>query len=262
MTDMTYEQALAFWYGRTNFEQRTPQLGDLKLDRMRALLRLLGDPHDRLRIIHVAGSKGKGSTSAMLASILRRAGYRTGLFTSPHLSRVEERFQVDGCPITAGELTRLLEDIQQALQAWDHGKIAPTFFEVATALGFLHFVRRRVDVAVLEVGLGGRFDSTNVCRPVVALLTSISYDHTQQLGHRLASIAMEKAGIVKPGRPTVSGVRTAEARQVVEAICRERRSPLRELDRDFHYDYEPGHVSFGSGKPGFPPVVRPGRIRV
>ena len=163
----------------------------------------LGDPQNRLRILHVAGTKGKGSTSAMLASVLQRAGCRTGLFTSPHLCRVEERFQVDGVPIAAGELTSLLNEVRRAVDGLPHPAI--TFFEAATAVGFLHFVRRRVDAAVIEVGLGGRFDSTNVCRPAVAVITSISLDHTRQLGDRVAAIAMEKAGIVKPGRPTLSG---------------------------------------------------------
>jgi dihydrofolate synthase/folylpolyglutamate synthase len=208
---------------------------------MRALLHRLGDPHRRLHLLHVAGSKGKGSTAAMLAAILRRAGYRTGLFTSPHLCRVEERLQVDGVPIGAGELTELLDDIRAAVRA--SPPLEPTFFEIATAAGFLHFVRRRVDAAVVEVGLGGRFDSTNVCRPDVALITSISFDHTQQLGNRLASIAREKAGIVKPGVPTVSGVTAAEARQVIERVCRERGAPLCQLGIDFHYRYEPGRVT-------------------
>lgn len=237
---MTYEQALSFWFGRINYEVRTPQPGDLKLDRMRALLRVLGDPQQRFRIVHVAGSKGKGSTSAMLASILRSSGYRTGLFTSPHLSGVEERIQVDGVSITAEELTALMSDIRAA--AGESDAQAPTFFEIATALGFLHFARRRVDVAVVEVGLGGRFDSTNVCQPLVSLITSISFDHTRQLGNTLASIAMEKAGIVKPGRPVVSGVTLPEPRQMIESISAERRAPLRELGRDFHFTYEPGRV--------------------
>src|SRR3954452_11079227 len=148
--------ARAFWYGLINHEQRTPAAGDFKLDRMRGLLSRLGDPHGRLRLIHVAGSKGKGSTSAMLASVLRRAGHRTGLFTSPHLCRVEERIQVDGQPITAVELTVLLNEVRDCLRAWEGRRSwagPPTFFEVATAVGFLHFVRRRVDAAVLEVGL-------------------------------------------------------------------------------------------------------------
>ena len=167
------EQALDFWFGRINYEQRVPQPGDLKLDRMRALLERLGNPQKRLRVIHIAGSKGKGSTSAMLAAILRRAGYRTGLFTSPHLCCVEERIQVNGEPISSDELTALLSEVCDVVGEWAAGgseqaarcNLSPTFFEVATALGFLHFIRRRVDVAILEVGLGGRFDSTNVCLP-------------------------------------------------------------------------------------------------
>src|SRR5262249_19397478 len=118
-----------------------------------------------------------------------------------------------------------------------------TFFEVATAVGFLHFIRRRVDVAVVEVGLGGRFDSTNVCHPTVALITSISFDHTQQLGNRLASIAMEKAGIVKPGRPAVSGATPAEPREIIATICRQRRSPPLQSCISFLYRHEPGQIS-------------------
>src|SRR5262249_51533121 len=146
------------------------------LDRMRQFLHLLGNPQERYRIVHVAGSKGKGSTSAMLAAILGHAGYRTGLFTSPHLQRVEERIQVAGVPVLANELTALLNEIRQV--EGQPGAPTLTFFEIGTALGFLHFARRRVELAVVEVGLGGRFDSTNVCRPVVALITSISFDHT------------------------------------------------------------------------------------
>jgi len=243
---LTYEQALAFWYARANYEVRSPRPGDLTLDRMRGLLRLLGDPHEGLRIVHVAGSKGKGSTSAMLASVLGRAGYRTGLFTSPHLSRIEERIQVDGQPVTAEELTALLADVRAVVEG---AGLRPTFFEIATALGFLHFRRRRCDAAVVEVGLGGRLDSTNVCRPAVAIITSISFDHTQVLGNRLASIAREKAGIVKPGRPVVSGATAPEARQVIEQVCRERGAPLRQLGVDFSYRYEPGRETAGESIP-------------
>lgn len=243
---MTYEQALAFWNSRINFEQRSPQPDDLNLDRIRALLQLLGDPQRRLRIIHVAGSKGKGSTSAMLASILQQAGYRTGLFTSPHLTRVEERIQIDGAPITADELTGLMEEVERAVAVLDRGVLSRpvTFFDIVTALGFLHFVQRRVEVAVVEVGLGGRFDSTNVCLPLVSVITSISLDHTQQLGTELAAIAMEKAGIVKPGRPLVSGVTGPEPRAVIARICRERRAPLRELASDFQVNDQPAHIGF------------------
>ncbi len=243
---MTYAEAVRFWFGRINYEQRSPKPSDLQLDRMRALLALLGNPHQKLRIVHVAGSKGKGSTSAMLACVLGHAGYRTGLFTSPHLVRVEERIQVDDQPIGPEELAQLMSEVAVAVQAVEaQAPAGPgvTFFEVATALGFMHFVRRRVEVAVIEVGLGGRFDSTNVCQPLLSIITSISFDHTQQLGNTLASIAREKAGIVKPGRPVVSGVRVPEARAVIETSCRQRRAPLRQLGIDFHYRAEPGLVT-------------------
>jgi dihydrofolate synthase/folylpolyglutamate synthase len=236
---MTYDEALAFWYGRVNYEHKTPLAGDFKLDRMRTLMRLLGNPQDRLRIVHVAGSKGKGSTSAMLAAILQHAGYRTGLFTSPHLVHVEERIQVDGAPITSAEMVFVLDEVRTTVHA---EKLEPTFFEIATAAGFLHFVRRHVDIAILEVGLGGRLDSTNVCHPLVAVITSISHDHTQMLGTTLESIAAEKAGIVKPGIPVVSGATACEARAVIESICRGRKAPLQQLGSDFHYEYEPGFV--------------------
>jgi dihydrofolate synthase/folylpolyglutamate synthase len=241
---MTYEEALAYWYGHVNFEQSAPLPDELKLERMRALLRLLSEPQRRLRIVHVAGSKGKGSVSATLAAVLQRAGYRTALFTSPHLCRVEERFQVDGQPINRDELAAVLTDVRAAAE---RGLKAlggpPTFFEIATAVGLLHFVRRRAGAAVLEVGLGGRLDSTNVCQPVLSVITSISYDHTAVLGDRLASIAREKAGIVKPGRPVLSGATVPEARAVIEAVCRARHAPLRQLDADFSYRYEAGAVT-------------------
>jgi dihydrofolate synthase/folylpolyglutamate synthase len=238
------EQARGWWYGLINFEQRTPRADDLKLEHMRSLLARLDNPHHRLRILHVAGSKGKGSTAAMLASILRQAGYRTGLFTSPHLCRVEERFQVDGQAITTAELTALLSEIRGCVEAEGRsGGVPYTFFEVATAAGFLHFVRRRVEAAVMEVGLGGRLDSTNVCRPIVSVITSISFDHTHLLGDRLAAIAAEKGGIIKPGRPVISGATVPEPRTVIERLSRERRAPLRQLGADFRYIYSPGKVT-------------------
>jgi dihydrofolate synthase/folylpolyglutamate synthase len=233
-----------------NYEQRTPNIRDLKLDRMARLLDTLGNPHKRLRIVHVSGSKGKGSTSAMLAAVLQRSGYRTGLFTSPHLCAVEERFLVNDRPISEAELTALLNEVRAAA-----GRVPDlTFFEVASAVGFLHFVRNRVDVAVFEVGLGGRFDSTNVCMPMVSVITSISFDHTRQLGNRLSSIAREKAGIIKPGRPVLSGATAPEARQVIQETARMRRSKLKQIGEDFHYTYEPASVGPGG--------VLPSRVEV
>jgi dihydrofolate synthase/folylpolyglutamate synthase len=239
---VTYDQALAFWFAHANYEQRSPRAGDLGLERMRSLLARLGNPQQRLRIVHLAGTKGKGSTASMLATILQRAGYRTGLFTSPHLCSLHERFQVNAAPITRDELTALLDDIQSAIQK-GHGETPPTFFEIATAAGLLHFVRRRVEAAVVEVGLGGRLDSTNVCRPLVSVITSISLDHTRILGNRLASIAREKAGIVKVGLPVVSGATHPEARAVIEEVCRSRRAPLRQLEVDFFQESAPGQVT-------------------
>jgi dihydrofolate synthase / folylpolyglutamate synthase len=233
---MTYDEAIAWWYGCIDYERRAPQPADLKLEHMRTLLEWMGNPHRDLRIVHVAGSKGKGSISAMLAAVLQQAGYRTGLFTSPHLNSVEERIQVDGEPISAGEMASLLTEVRAAAGS----KLQPTFFEVGTALGFLHFLRRRMDVAVVEVGLGGRFDSTNVCQPCLSVITSISYDHTKILGSKLEQIAFEKAGIIKPGRPVISGALTREARPVIERIAHERGCRLAELGRDFHLHYEPG----------------------
>jgi len=182
----------------------------------------------------------------MLASVLDKARLRTGLFISPHVICVEERMQINGQPIARAELTACIEETASAIRRLEHEArdSAPvTFFEIATALGFLYFARRGVDVAVIEVGLGGRFDSTNVCVPLLSIITSISYDHTQVLGNTLASIAREKAGIIKPGRPILNGAREPEPRQVIEEIARERQAPLRQLDVDFRYVYEPASFS-------------------
>jgi dihydrofolate synthase/folylpolyglutamate synthase len=234
---------------RVNYE-RCLSLPDVeeafKLDRMRALLRRLGDPQDHLPVVHVAGTKGKGSTAAMMAAALAAAGYRTGLFTSPHLDRVEERIIVGGQPCSAEEFAALLEAMQPAVEALDReaaqkipAEPGPTFFEILTAAAFCHFVRRQVDVAVLEVGLGGRLDSTNVCTPVVAVITSISFDHVKQLGPTLAAIAAEKAGIIKSGVVVVSGVTAAEPREVVRSIARQHGCRLAELGVDFQVEYHP-----------------------
>ncbi len=217
---MTYDAAIAFWYGRINFEVRSASPKDLKLERMRALLRLLGDPHERVRTIHVTGTKGKGSTAAMIAAVLHAAGYRVGLFTSPHLERVEERIRVGDQVITADELTVHMDRIAAAAAALAAGP-ALTFFEISTALGFLHFVQRRCEFAVVEVGLGGRFDSTNVCHPLVSVITTVGLDHTAQLGNTLEEIAYQKAGIIKRGVPVVCGVTQPGPREVIQQVATE-----------------------------------------
>jgi dihydrofolate synthase / folylpolyglutamate synthase len=239
---MTYEEALAFWYGRIDYERRQPRPGDLKLDRMRALLRRLGDPHRRVRSVHVAGTKGKGSTSALLASVLGAAGHRTGLFTSPHLSDISERVQVNGVPITRAEIAARMTEVAAAvaeLDAEGDPTRAPTFFEVITALGFLHFDCRRVDVAVLEVGLGGRFDSTNVCEPLLSVITNISYDHMGLLGHTIPEVAYQKAGIIKRGVPVVTTADDPEALEVIDRVAAQSRAPLTVIGRDMGWVREP-----------------------
>jgi dihydrofolate synthase / folylpolyglutamate synthase len=249
---MTFEEALAFWYGRIDYERRQPRPGDLKLDRMRALLRRLGDPHQRIRSVHIAGTKGKGSTSAILAAILRAAGYRTGLFTSPHLSDVSERVQVDGIPITHEELAARMDEVAAAVRELDaEGDPArsPTFFEVITAVGFMHFDCRRVDVAVLEVGLGGRFDSTNVCHPLVSVITNVSLDHMAILGDAVEEIAYQKAGIIKRGVPVVTTADDPTVRSVIERVASESNAEVAAVGRDFWWaresdgPYEPGPVN-------------------
>lgn len=248
------DAAEAWLLGRVNYE-RAPAMpyGEqhLKLARMRELSARLGQPNAKLKIVHVAGTKGKGSTSAMIAAILTAAGYRTGVFSSPHLERIEERFAVDGEPCSSAEFAALVERVRPVVEALDaeasvtgepHG--GATYFEITTAMALVHFVERKVDVAVLEVGLGGRLDSTNICLPMVSVITSIGFDHMEQLGHTLAAIATEKAGIVKPGVPVVSGVTETEPREVVERIAAERGCPLIQSERDFQHRYHAGRFDF------------------
>jgi dihydrofolate synthase / folylpolyglutamate synthase len=241
--------ALDFLKSRIDYERTwTVPYGqrDFRLDRMRELLARLGNPHQGPSIVHVAGTKGKGSTAATIESILRAAGYHTGLYSSPHLHRVEERLMVDGILCPPEELNELVATLQPAVAAMDaqplddeRGSNRPTYFEVVTALAWLRFARHQVEVAVLEVGLGGRLDSTNVCQPRVSVITSISYDHTQQLGADLAAIAGEKAGIIKDGVPVVSGVLAPEARAVVGAVAAEHGCRLIQLGADFDFSYHP-----------------------
>lgn len=245
MTD-AYRASLAFLYGRLNYERvgmpRTP--AELRLGRMRRLLRALGDPHRGLPIVHIAGTKGKGSTAAMVASALSASGRRTGLFCSPHLHRLEERFRLDGRDITPEDLVTLTDAVRDAVTALDaegiaDGRRGPTFFEITTAMGLLHFQRQRADAVVLEVGMGGRLDSTNAVHPLISVITSISLDHTRQLGSTLGAIAMEKAGILKREVPAVSGVTDDEPAEVIRRVSQQRFSALRELGRDFAFQYQP-----------------------
>jgi dihydrofolate synthase/folylpolyglutamate synthase len=205
------------------------------LELMRPLMTALGSPHLSYPTVHVAGSKGKGSTVAMLSAILRAAGYRVGSYTSPSLAHFGERIQVHGKTITDAECDRHLAELRRALRGIEG---QPRFFEAATAIAFRHFAEEAVDVAVIEVGMGGERDATNVVLPEVAVITSIELEHTQILGTTLAAIAREKAGIVKPLVPTVTAVSDPESLGPIEQACAERGAPLWRLERDF----ELGHV--------------------
>jgi dihydrofolate synthase/folylpolyglutamate synthase len=234
-----YAASIAYLYGRINYEQVPAVRQRLNLSNMRLLLEHLGSPHLRIPVVHVAGTKGKGSTSSMVASILTQAGYRTALYTSPHLACLEERFSVDGICCQRDELAEFTEQIRPAVQAVDreiqsvHPDAALTFFEITTAIAWLHFIRQQAEIAVLEVGMGGRLDSTNLCKPLVTVITSISFDHTKQLGNTLAAIAREKAGIIKHGVPIISGVQQSEAAAVIGEIAHREQAPLFTLGNQF-----------------------------
>lgn len=201
----------------------------LGLERVESLLNRLGAPHKRLRVVHIAGSNGKGSVCALVTEGLRAAGHRVGSTISPHLQQVNERIQVDGQPISDESLDLLLEEVVAA-----SGEDFPTYFELITVAAMLHFDRVGVDYAVVEVGLGGRLDATNVVpRPLLTAITTVSLDHMDRLGNDLASIASEKAGIIKPGVPCVAGRLPREAMSVVRSMAAERDSQLLVPDEDY-----------------------------
>lgn len=215
---MTFQQAQEFLY-------TTGNLSRLGLERMQALLERLGHPERGLEFVHVAGTNGKGSVCAMLSSVLRQAGYKTGLYTSPHLSCITERMQVDGVPISRRALAALAEKMRPAVS--DMEADAPTVFERITAMALLHFAKQRCRIVVWEVGLGGRLDATNViAAPAASVITGISLEHTQQLGDTVEQIAAEKGGIIKPGCPTVLCRQSQGVQEVIGSLCAQRNSPL------------------------------------
>lgn len=208
------------------------------IDRMRLLAAALGHPERIVPCLHVAGTNGKGSVSAMLDAILRAAGWRTGLYTSPHLVHLGERVQVDRHPLTAEEIGAYVAELDPIVARLGAADAAdtPAFFELMTAMAFLQFARKACDVSVIEVGLGGRLDATNVVTPEVAVITSIAMDHCEILGDTLGRIAAEKAGIIKPGRPLVVGRVPAEAEEVIARLAAERGAPVRWVRRVYGED--------------------------
>jgi dihydrofolate synthase/folylpolyglutamate synthase len=209
----------------------------VKLERMRGLLGGLGHPEQGLadRSLLVAGTKGKGSTVAMLDACLRSAGLRTARYTSPHLVNWRERTSIDGQPIAVESVVALVEPVRAAVDSLDPALGPPTTFEVGTALSFLYFAQQHVEVAVVEVGTGGRFDATNLLEPLVSVVTPISFDHTPTLGNTLGSIAWHKAGILRAGRPAILAPQLDEARAVVEAEASARGAQLEEVGREWRW---------------------------
>jgi dihydrofolate synthase/folylpolyglutamate synthase len=222
---LTYKEALDYIYSFTDYEKKSayryaPEHFDL--GRVERLTALLDKPQHRFKALHIAGTKGKGSTAAMIASILRAAGYKTGLYTSPHLHTFRERIQLDGQLISEEAVSDLTGRLQPLVSQVED----LTTFEIMTALAFLYFAEEGADLAVLEVGMGGRLDATNIVTPLVAIITSLSYDHTPYLGSTLPLIAREKAGIIKDNAVVVSAPQLSEAMTVIEETCREREALL------------------------------------
>lgn len=220
-----YEKMLRVGYNHTNFN----------LSRMGKILDALGDPHKKLRCLHVAGTKGKGSTCYMLAAMLQNCGYRTGLYVSPHVVDIRERIQINGEMISENDFVRLIARLAPIVKKLEAAK--PTFFEIMTAAAFLHFANSKTDYVVLETGLGGRLDSTNVVKPEVVGIASISYDHMQQLGTTLEAIAEEKAGIFKPGVPAITVEQSPGVIRVLRQVAEKVGCELKVLGSDIEFSY-------------------------
>jgi dihydrofolate synthase/folylpolyglutamate synthase len=234
-TETAYNLALDYLYSFVDYSlKHVSELAkaDFNLGRMFALMEALGEPQEKYPIIHVAGTKGKGSTSALCASALMAAGCKVGLYTSPHLEDYCERIQIDGTPLAHEQLVALVEAVKPAVARIP----SLTTFEITTAIGFLAFERAGVDAAVIEVGLGGRLDATNVVTPRVSVITSLSMDHTAVLGDTLAKIAGEKAGIIKDGVPVVSAPQKQEALEVLLRIAGEKSVPITIVGQDIKFE--------------------------
>ena len=237
----TFADAQAFLFSRFDLERamNSSSPDTFKLDRMRQLAALLGNPQKKIKTVHIAGTKGKGSVSSMVSEILTKAGYTTGLFTSPHLEHLGQRFCINGIACSEESLIELIQQIVPAVEEMDRRDtqqsdvdLKPTFFEITTALAFLYFCQAEADIAVVEVGLGGRLDSTNICEPIVTAITNIGLDHTEILGDTLELIAREKAGIIKQGIPLVNGCTLEGPRQVIERIANEHQAPIVSMSTD------------------------------
>jgi dihydrofolate synthase/folylpolyglutamate synthase len=246
--DFTYQQALDYLYSFIDYESmpRPRDAEHYDLRRMDELLERLGNPHLKARTVHIAGTKGKGSVAAMIASVLTNSGYRTGLYTSPHLHTFNERIRVDGELIADEEITALVEKLQPEEQAVNersaYGKL--TTFELITVLGFMYFDLKKVDFQVIEVGLGGRLDATNVVRPEVSVITTIGFDHMEVLGNTIPEIAAEKAGIIRQDGIVVSSSQVDEAEKVISRVCGEKNAELIKVGSDVTFQGNEYNVDY------------------
>ncbi len=236
----TYKQALNYLFERTDYERHLKlryNVTTFDLTRMRKLLSALGDPHKKIQTAHIAGTKGKGSTATMLAKMLEANGYKVGLYTSPHLVSLHERISINSQMVSQSEMLRLINHSYAAVEKIAKEGEAPTFFEIMTALAFMHFADKSVDIAIIETGLGGRLDSTNVIRPKVVGITNISIDHRDQLGSTIDSIAAEKAGIFKRGVPAVSVQQEPAAMKALTRQANAIKAPLSVTGQDIDFSY-------------------------
>ncbi len=234
----TYGRAMDFLLKQTDYERMRVvryNTTTFNLDRMRMLLKFLGNPHTKFKSVHVAGTKGKGSTCHMLAAMLQSSGLKTGLYTSPHLLDIRERICINGEMIDQQTMVALTKRVESAVKKM--GELRPTFFEIFTAMGFCYFADNEVDIAVIETGLGGRLDSTNVITPEVTAITSISKDHMAVLGNSITRIAEEKAGIFKKDIPALSCQQTPEVRSTLERVARNAHAELQFVGSEIEFSY-------------------------
>lgn len=229
---MTYQETLTYIYGLGRFGMRPG------LEKITLLLHALGNPQNSIRTVHVAGTNGKGSTAAFLAAILAAGGYRAGLYTSPHLISFTERIRINGTELSEADVIRLVERVMLVAP---HGT---TFFEVVTAMAFLYFAEQGVDLAIMEVGMGGRLDATNAASGLLAIISPVALDHCAYLGNSVAAIAAEKAGVVRPGRPVVTASQCRDALAVIEERCAELQSPLYRCGGEFAAAWYDGGLAY------------------
>lgn len=219
-----YEKLTQYKYDTTSFD----------LKRMEEMMAFVNNPHKSGRYVHITGTKGKGSTSLIIASILKELGLVTGLFTSPHLIYLGERMKVNDKMISKNIIVQLINRLKPYIDriVLENPRLMPTFFEIVTAIAFLYFERKKVDISVFEVGMGGRLDSTNIIEPEVAVITPVGYDHMDKLGHTLDKIAYEKAGIIKEGIPVVSSLQEPVALSIITNTCKKKKAPLYLIGKD------------------------------